>query len=106
MLMALYADPANSRYAETWGLEVGMSQRTLARRFEQEVGMNLRTWRQRLRLFKAIELLGSSLPITEIALRLGYSSVSAFIFMFRSEMGISPLQYRRNLGDAVDRKFS
>lgn len=78
-----------------------MSPRTLTRHFENEVGMSLRDRRQRLRLFKAIELLGRELPITEIALRLGYSSASAFIFMFRSEMSISPLQYRRNLSHAV-----
>ncbi|ANW00294.1 AraC family transcriptional regulator [Bradyrhizobium icense] len=99
----LYADPANPRHSDKWGTEIGMSPRTLTRQFEREVGMSLRTWRQRLRLFKAIELLGSELPITEIALRLGYSSASAFIFMFRSEMSISPLQYRRNLSDAGGR---
>jgi AraC-like DNA-binding protein len=93
----LYADPADDRHSEYWGHEVGMSPRTLTRRFESEVGMSLRSWRQRLRLFRAIELLGSNLPITEIALSLGYTSASAFIFMFRSEMGVSPLRYRRNL---------
>jgi AraC-like DNA-binding protein/mannose-6-phosphate isomerase-like protein (cupin superfamily) len=93
----LYADPADARHSDDWGHEIGMSARTLTRRFESEVGMSLRSWRQRLRLFRAIELLGGDLPITEIALRLGYSSPSALIFMFRSEMGVSPLQYRRNL---------
>lgn len=102
----LYADPANPRPAEKWGREIGMSPRTLTRHFEREVGMSLRAWRQRVRLFKAIELLGSELPITEIALRLGYSSASAFIFMFRSEMSISPLQHRRNLGHAAIRGTS
>jgi AraC-like DNA-binding protein len=97
---ALYADPANARSADKWAVEVGMSPRTLTRHFEEEVGMSLRSWRQRLRLFKAMELLGSDLPITEIALRLGYASASAFIFMFRSEMSISPLQYRRQLSQA------
>jgi AraC-like DNA-binding protein len=53
-----------------WVLEIGMPPRTLTRHFEHEVGMSLRIWRQRLRLFKAIELLGSDLPITEIALHL------------------------------------
>jgi AraC-like DNA-binding protein len=96
----LYADPADARHGDDWGHEIGMSPRTLTRRFESEVGMSLRNWRQRLRLFRAIELLGSDLPVTEIALRLGYSSASAFIFMFRSEMGVSPLQHRRNLGHA------
>ncbi|WP_334415348.1 MULTISPECIES: hypothetical protein [unclassified Bradyrhizobium] len=33
-----------------------MSARTLTRHFEREVGMSLRAWRQRVRLFKAIEL--------------------------------------------------
>lgn len=94
---SLYADPADARHSDAWGHEIGMSPRTLTRRFESEVGMSLRNWRQRLRLFRAIELLGSNLPITEIALRLGYSSASAFIYMFRSDMNVSPLQYRRNL---------
>ncbi|WP_407146977.1 AraC family transcriptional regulator [Bradyrhizobium sp. ORS 86] len=102
----LYADPANPRHADKWGREIGMSPRTLTRHFEREVGMSLRAWRQRVRLFKAIELLGSELPITEIALRLGYSSASAFIFMFRSEMRISPLQHRRNLSRAASRGTS
>lgn len=103
---ALYADPANPRHADKWGREIGMSARTLTRHFEREVGMSLRAWRQRVRLFKAIELLGSELPITEIALRLGYASTSAFIFMFRTEMSVSPLQYRRNLSHAVGRATS
>ena len=47
---ALYADPADPRGPETWGRELGMSERTLARRFEAELGMSLRSWRRRLRL--------------------------------------------------------
>jgi AraC-like DNA-binding protein len=97
---ALYADPANSRDADRWGHDLGMSARTLTRHFEQEVGMSLRDWRVRLRLFKAIELLCGEAPITDIALDLGYASASAFIYMFRKEMGCSPLQYRRRLGGA------
>ena len=93
----LYADPADANANDYWAHEIGMSARTLTRRFESEVGMSLRSWRQHLRLFRAMELLASDLPITEIALRLGYASASAFIFMFRSEMGVSPLQYRQTL---------
>jgi hypothetical protein len=40
-----------------------MSERTLARRFEAEVGMSVRSWRRRLRLFEAIELLGGGLVL-------------------------------------------
>ena len=86
----LYADPADPRGPEAWGREIGMSERTLARRFEAEVGMSFRTWRRRLRLFKAIELLGGGLDVTRTAMDLGYGSTSAFIYAFRTEMGCSP----------------
>jgi len=44
--------------------ELGMSERTPARRFEAELGMSFRDWRRRLRLFNAIELLGGGLDVT------------------------------------------
>ncbi|WP_336490031.1 AraC family transcriptional regulator [Methylobacterium nigriterrae] len=92
---ALYAEPADPRGPEAWGRELGMSGRTLARRFETEVGMNLRSWRRRLRMFKAIELLGGGLGVTQAAMELGYGSTSAFVYAFRTEMGCSPQVYMR-----------
>jgi AraC-like DNA-binding protein len=94
---ALYADPCDPRGLEDWATELRMSGRTLARRFDQEVGMSMRAWRRRLRLFKAIELLGGGLGVTQTALDLGYASASAFIYMFRQEMGCTPQHYRRML---------
>ena len=91
----LYADPADPRGPETWGRELGMSGRTLARRFEAELGMSLRSWRRRLRLFRAVELLGGGLGVTRTALNLGYGSTSAFVYAFRTEMGCSPQAYMR-----------
>ena len=100
---ALYADPADPRGSEAWGRELGMSGRTLARRFEAELGMSLRSWRRRLRLFKAIELLGGGLGVTRTAMELGYSSASAFIYAFRAEMGCGPQTYMR--GGLAERRF-
>ncbi|HEU6441709.1 MAG TPA: AraC family transcriptional regulator [Microvirga sp.] len=97
---ALYAAPADRRGSEAWGRELGMSERTLTRRFEAEVGMSLRTWRRRLRLFKSIELMGGGMDVTRTALELGYGSTSAFVYAFRTEMGCSPQAYMR--GRAVD----
>ena len=91
---ALYADSSDPREVDEWGKMLGMSARTLARRFEEEVGMSMRAWRRRLRLFKAIELLAGDLSVTQIALELGYSSTSAFTYAFRTEMGRSPQAYR------------
>jgi len=95
---ALYADPADPRGPREWGQELGMSGRTLARRFEAALGMSLRSWRRRLRLFKAIELLGGGLGVTQTALELGYGSASAFIYAFRTEMGCGPQAYMRGRG--------
>lgn len=90
---ALYADPADARASEEWAQELGMSPRTLTRRFEAELGMSLRSWRRRLRLFKAIELLGGGHNVTSTALELGYGSTSAFVYAFRTAMGCSPQAY-------------
>ncbi|MGH8330481.1 MAG: AraC family transcriptional regulator [Pseudomonas sp.] len=92
---ALYVDPADPTEMDAWASKLGMSERTLARRFQSETGMSLRTWRRRLRLFRAIELLGGGLDVTRTALELGYGSTSAFIYAFRQELGSSPQAYMR-----------
>ncbi|HEY9237121.1 MULTISPECIES: AraC family transcriptional regulator [Phenylobacterium] len=97
---ALYDDPADTRSAGDWGRELGMSPRTLSRRFEAEVGVSLRSWRRRMRLFKAIEMLGGGLDVTRTALDLGYGSPSAFIHAFRTEMGDAPQAYLRRTSRA------
>ena len=100
----LHADPANQRGPQAWGRELGMSERTLARRFEAELGMSFRDWRRRLRLFKSIELLGGGLDVTRTAMELGYGSTSAFVYAFRTEMGRSPQAYMRGRGDGTWRR--
>jgi AraC-like DNA-binding protein len=92
---ALYAEPADQRGPEQWGTRLGLSARTLARRFGDEVGMPLSQWRRRLRLIKAVEMLGGGCSVTQTALDLGYGSPSAFIYAFRREMGMSPQAYCR-----------
>lgn len=92
---ALYIDPADTRTSDEWAKALGMSQRTLARQFETEMGLSLRSWRRQLRLLRAIELLNSGTAVTETAMQLGYGSASAFVFAFRTEMGSSPHAYMR-----------
>jgi AraC-like DNA-binding protein len=90
---ALFADPSDDRERADWARWLGMSDRTLARRCETELGMSLRTWQRHMRLFKAIELLGSGENVTNTALALGYNSTSAFTYMFRRGTGKSPTQF-------------
>ncbi|MCV0370204.1 helix-turn-helix transcriptional regulator [Filomicrobium sp.] len=89
----LYRDPSNEWTAEDWARELGMSSRTLTRRFQTELGSTLRSWKRKLRLFRAIELLGGGMSVTATAMDLGYASASAFVFAFRSEFGCSPHAY-------------
>lgn len=96
LCQALYDDPADTRSEQQWGKELAMSGRTLRRRFESELGMSLRSWRLRMRLFKAVQLLGGGMDVTRTALELGYGSASAFIHAFRTGMGVSPQAYARN----------
>ena len=92
---ALYADPTDARSADQWSEQLGISGRTLTRRFGADLGMSLRSWRRRMRLFKSIEMLGGDMDITQIALELGYASTSAFTYAFRTSTGVSPTAYLR-----------
>lgn len=97
---ALYVDPADTRSSDEWAKALGMSSRTLTRQFEAEMGSSLRSWRRRLRLLRAIELLSSGIAVTETAMQLGYGSASAFVYAFREEMGSSPHAYMRKATSA------
>lgn len=74
---------------------VGLAPRSLARRFEQELGMTWRAALRRLRILRAIELLaGSDQPVSRVAMDVGYSSLSAFQSGFRDLTGQTPSEYR------------
>ena len=70
------------------------SARTLARHFQSETGLSFGAWRQQARVLEAMGRLGSGAPVTQVALDLGYDSVSAFSAMFRRAAGASPSAYR------------
>lgn len=73
----------------------GASTRTLERLFRFETGVSAGKWIRRMRLLRALELLGEGLPVTETAARCGYTSTSAFVSMFRKELGTTPGSYFR-----------
>ncbi len=94
----LYDHPADTRSMADLAHANGMSERTLIRRCHSDLAMPLSLWRQRMRLFRALEWLGQNRSITEIAFDLGYSSPSAFGYMFRTAMGLSPSDWRKARG--------
>ena len=85
--------PGDERSLTAWGRDVGASDRTLARLFEAETGLSFGAWRRRRRLLAALERLAAGTPVTTVALDMGYASPSAFVAMFRRELGASPTRY-------------
>ena len=75
--------------------QAGASPRTIERLFRSETNMGFRKWRQRLRLLHALRLLAAGEQVTNVALEAGYDSTSAFISMFRRELGTTPSRYHR-----------
>ncbi len=77
----------------SWGKFVKASSRTLTRVFKKETGITYSEWRQRLNVQIAIKHLAQGDSINSIAKLLGYESSSAFIYMFKKQMAISPKQF-------------
>ncbi len=76
--------------------EVRLSPFHFARMFRQSLGVPPRVYFTRLRLEKARELLEQTdLPITQIALEVGYSSNQVLARVFLKHMRMSPSSYRR-----------
>ncbi|GAA3933978.1 helix-turn-helix transcriptional regulator [Litoribacillus peritrichatus] len=90
---ALQLCPADKRTMEDWGSALGLSPRTLARKFKQETNLTFGQWRQQARLLAAITRIAQNDSITNIAQDLGYDSQSAFISMFKRALGKTPGQY-------------
>ncbi|WP_118178688.1 AraC family transcriptional regulator [Paraburkholderia phosphatilytica] len=90
---ALARDLADNRRLEEWATWAGLAPRTLSRRFVAETGLTFAQWRQQARLLRALELVADGVPVTTIALELGYENVSAFIEMFRRATGTTPGRY-------------
>lgn len=75
--------------------ETGHSPRALARRFSDELGMTWREVLRRVRIIRAVEALATSdASVTEVALSVGYQSLSGFNAAFRDLTNMNPTEYR------------
>ncbi|WP_433706523.1 helix-turn-helix domain-containing protein [Paraburkholderia sacchari] len=97
ILSQLQRDPGDDRTVSDWAKEYNVTERTLTRMCQRELGMPLGEWRQRLRFLRALRALETRQDVKEIAFDLGYSNPSAFIVMFRKLSGKTPQQYRSEL---------
>ena len=97
ILHTLDSAPADARTLADWAAAVHTTERTLMRRFQNELGMGFLEWRQRLRVIKAMPLLENGIKVETLSRDLGYTSTSAFIAMFRRLTGVTPDEHRRSV---------
>ncbi|MHC1653158.1 AraC family transcriptional regulator [Stenotrophomonas maltophilia] len=90
---ALARAPHDNRAVDDWAAAGGLSSRSLARHWLAETGMTLSQWRQRLRVLLALPHLLAGSSVISVALSMGYDTPSAFIAVFKREMGVTPARY-------------
>ncbi|MCL6246843.1 helix-turn-helix transcriptional regulator [Acinetobacter sp. ANC 4945] len=96
LLDYLHQHPADQSALEQLAQRINMTERTLARYCQKELGMSLHEWRQRLKVMKAMSMLNAGQTVENIALELGYANASAFINMFKKWMLCTPDQFRKS----------
>jgi AraC-like DNA-binding protein len=79
------------------GSEVGVSPVYLTQVFQQVEGMPLYRYQLRLRLARALDLLGEFDDLTTLSLNLGFSSHSHFTAAFRQVYGRTPADFQRSI---------
>lgn len=78
--------------------EFHLSEKYLSRYFKEHFHLPFSNYVMHLRLTLARQLLeATELPVTEVALRSGFPSVSYFIRSFKSAYKTSPLRYRKEM---------
>ena len=93
VVKSLLTDPADQRTLAKLCKDCGASKRTIQRLFLEETNMSFAKWRQQLRLLHGMQMLARGEKVTAAALEAGYSSTSAFISMFRKQLGTTPMRY-------------
>ncbi|WFU47177.1 helix-turn-helix domain-containing protein [Sinorhizobium terangae] len=95
--LVLSADPGRRWTLSEVAKEVGVSPVYLTQVFQQVEAMPLYRYQLRLRLARALDLLGSYHDLTALGLELGFSSHSHFSSAFKQAYGRTPAEFQRTL---------
>jgi AraC family transcriptional regulator len=84
---------------------IGFSQSRLARGFKASTGLAPYTWAMQARIRKAKVLLTDDrIPLSEVALQLGFADQSHFTKAFKRGAGITPGEWRHNKTGSLDQR--
>ena len=95
--LILASDPARRWTLAEVAAEAGVSPVYLTQLFRQVEGVPLYRYQLRLRLARALDLIGDYDDLTMLGLDLGFSSHSHFTAAFRQSYGRSPAEFRRSV---------
>ncbi len=95
--LVLASDPARRWTLAEIAREVGVSPVYLTQLFGQVEGVSLYRYQLRLRLARALDLLGEYDDLTALGLDLGFSSHSHFSAAFRQAYGRTPAEFQRSV---------
>ena len=96
----LSRDLRTTRTMSTLAAQLGVSPRTLIRRFKSATGVSIGQYLQQRRLDEAQALLRrTNLSITEVGVAVGLSDASHFSRMFREQTGVTPSAFRTAVRD-------
>lgn len=101
---ALSADPSDRATIGEWARRVAMSERSLFRLIQREIGMSFGRWRRQFQIMVALERLAAGEAVQAVAFDLGYESASAFITMFKKALGQPPAQYLANRQNRIAKR--
>ncbi|MEQ9257815.1 MAG: AraC family transcriptional regulator [Roseovarius sp.] len=90
---AALSDPSLIVSVDTWLRDVAASRKTIERLFVSETGMPPSRWLRHVRLLHAVSQLAAGKKVSTVAFDMGYESASAFSYMFRRLLGVSPSQF-------------
>lgn len=86
--------PARCHTLADWAVDIGASERTVARLFRTELGTTFQQWRLQAVLAHALPMLARGLPVSQVMQASGYASDSAFSAMFKTALGHSPRYFQ------------
>lgn len=97
VIQSMNKEYQNNHTLDEYAKMCNMSKFHFLRIFKDITGISPLEYRNNIRLDHAKELLeDTTIPINEIGRRVGYSSDTYFCDAFKSKVGVSPSQYRKN----------